>query len=56
MLEYFRELEKQRALRDVVPEDIVVTPGRLIDAVVVDYAAKVVDVMEIIYNTIYIYG
>lgn len=56
VLEYFRELEKQRALRDVVPEDIVVTPGRLIDAVVVDYAAKVVDVMEIIYNTIYIYG
>lgn len=56
VLEYFRELEKQRALRDVLPEDIVVSPGRLIDAVVVDYKAKVVDVMEIIYNTIYIYG
>ncbi len=55
-LEYFRDLERQRALRDVVPEDIVVKPGRLIDAVVVDYKAKVVDVMEIIYNTIYIYG
>lgn len=55
-LEYFRVLEKQRALRDVLPEDIAVTPGTLIDAVVVDYKAKVVDVMEIIYNTIFIYG
>lgn len=55
-LEYFRELEKQRALRDVSPDDIVVLPGRLIDAVEVTYTAKVVDVMEIIYNTLYIVG
>jgi hypothetical protein len=56
ILEYFRELEKQRALRDVTPEDIAVAPGTLIDAVTVEYNAKVVDVMEIIYNTIYIQG
>lgn len=56
ILEYFRDLERQRALRDVTPDDIIVKPGRLIDAVVVDYHAKVVDVMEIIYNTIYVQG
>lgn len=52
ILSYFRELEEREVLRDVLPEDIVVKPGKLVDAIVVDYAAKIVDVIETIYNTI----
>lgn len=52
ILSYFRELEAAEALRDVVPEDIVVKPGKLVDAIVVDYAVRIVDVIETIYNTI----
>lgn len=56
LTDLFRELERQRALRDVTPEDIVVNKGVNIDAVTVDYSAKVVDVIEIIYNTIRVKG
>ena len=56
LTELFRPLEVQRALRDVQPEDITITQGTNIDAVVSDYAIKVVDVMEIFYNTIRVHG
>lgn len=56
ILSYFRELEAMEAVRDVIPEDIVVKPGKLIDAIVVDYAVRIVDVIETIYNTIVVEG
>lgn len=52
VLELFRELEQKGVLRDVAPEDITVEAGKLIDAVVIDYAIKPVDVMETFYNSI----
>lgn len=56
VLAYFRELEGSGVLRDVVPEDISIKAGELIDSVVVDYAVRPVDVMETIYNTIVVKG
>ncbi|MFV0497490.1 MAG: phage tail sheath family protein [Candidatus Fimivivens sp.] len=53
ILTRFRELEdKQRAIQDVVPEDITVAKGELLDAVVVDYVIRPADVMETFYNSI----
>ncbi|MEG1761663.1 MAG: phage tail sheath family protein [Hydrogenoanaerobacterium sp.] len=56
ILAYFRELEGSGVLRDVVPEDITIKQGGLIDAVVVDYAIRPIDVMEVFYNTIVVEG
>nr|WP_319487241.1 phage tail sheath family protein [uncultured Caproiciproducens sp.] len=56
ILSYFRSLESNGVVRDVVPEDIVVKQGNLIDAMVVSYAVRPVDVIETIYNTITIEG
>lgn len=56
ILAYFRSLEADGVIRDVVPEDIVVTQGNLIDAMVVNYAVRPVDVIETIYNTIVVEG
>lgn len=56
ILEYFRTLEKNTIIHDVVPEDIEVAQGELIDAMVVNYAVRPVDVMETIYNTIVVEG
>lgn len=56
ILEYFRNLEKSGALSDVVPEDIVVQQGELIDATVVDYAIRPTVTMEKIYNTVVVEG
>lgn len=56
ILSYFRELEAMEAIREVVPEDIIVKPGKLVDAITVDYAVRIVDVIETIYNTIVVEG
>ena len=56
ILSYFRSLEEKGILQDVVPGDIVVKKGELIDAVVVDYAIRPSDVMETFYNTIKVQG
>ncbi|MEG0944849.1 MAG: phage tail sheath family protein, partial [Angelakisella sp.] len=56
ILELFRDLEKQSVLRDVSPEDITVEPGKLLDAVVIHYVVKPVDVMETFYNSIVVSG
>lgn len=56
VLAYFRDLAADGILRDVVPEDIVVKPGELGDAMVVSYAVRPVDVIETIYNTITVEG
>ena len=56
ILSYFRELEAKGILQDVVPGDIVVKRGDLIDAVVVDYEIRPSDVMETFYNTIKVVG
>lgn len=37
ILSYFRTLESKGVLQDVLPRDIVVQRGELLDAVVVDY-------------------
>lgn len=52
IMAYLRELEAQEVIRDVTSEDITIRRGDEIDAVVVDYAVRPVDVMEKIYNTI----
>lgn len=56
VLELFRELEKKSVLRDVSPDDITVEAGKLIDAVVIDYTIRPVDVMETFYNSIVVNG
>ncbi len=56
ILSYFRTLEKSSIIRDVAPEDITVAQGELIDAMVVNYAVRPVDVIETIYNTIVVEG
>lgn len=56
ILAYFRSLEKDEVLHDVVPEDVVVTAGELIDATVVTYAIRPTDKMETLYNTIVLEG
>jgi hypothetical protein len=56
ILSYFRMLEKSSIIRDVAPEDITVAQGELIDAMVVNYAVRPVDVIETIYNTIVVEG
>lgn len=56
VLSYFRTLEAQGIIKDVVPEDIVVDAGTLIDSLVVNYAVRPVDTMDVIYNTIIVEG
>lgn len=56
ILSYFRSLEANGVLHDVVPDDITVSQGDLIDAMVVSYAVRPVDVIETIYNTIVVEG
>lgn len=56
ILSYFRSLEANGVLKDVAPEDIAVSQGNLIDAMVVDYTVRPVDVIETIYNTIVVEG
>lgn len=56
ILSYFRTLESTGVIRDVAPADIIVSPGNLIDAIVVTYAIHSVDVIETIYNTITVEG
>ena len=56
ILSYFRSLEANGVLKDVAPEDITVSQGDLIDAMVVDYTVRPVDVIETIYNTIVVEG
>lgn len=56
VLSYLRSLESQGALREVSPADINIRQGELIDAVVVDYAIRPADTMDVIYNTIVVEG
>jgi hypothetical protein len=56
ILSYFRSLEANGVLHDVAPDDITVAQGDLIDAMVVSYAVRPVDVIETIYNTITVEG
>ena len=56
ILSYFRSLEAEGVLHDVAPEDITVSKGELIDAIVVQYGVRPVDVIETIYNTIVVEG
>jgi hypothetical protein len=49
-------LEAEGVLHDVAPEDITVSKGELIDAIVVQYGVRPVDVIETIYNTIVVEG
>jgi len=56
VLSYFRSLEADGVLHDVAPDDITVAQGSLIDAMVVNYAVRPVDVIETIYNTIVVEG
>jgi hypothetical protein len=56
ILSYFRSLEANGVLHDVIPDDITVSQGDLIDAMVVSYAVRPVDVIEAIYNTIVVEG
>lgn len=55
ILEYLQSLG-DNVLRDVVPEDIMVSPGTLIDSSEVTYALRPVDTMDVIYNTIVVSG
>ncbi len=52
ILANLRKLEAQEVIQGVTPEDITIQRGTEIDAVVVDYAVRPVDVIEKIYNTI----
>ncbi len=56
VLARFRELEAQRAIQDVVSDDIVIRKGELLDAVVVDYVLRPADVMETFYNSVTVEG
>lgn len=56
ILNEFRKLEKRGVIRDVVPEDIVVEQGELLDSIVVSYIVRPVDTIDIIYNSITVVG
>lgn len=56
ILELFRDMESKGILKDVSPDDITAEQGALIDAVVISYQVKPVDVMELFYNSIVVNG
>lgn len=52
LIEYFNELQRLNAIQNFVPEDVTVSPGADIDAVVIDCYIQPVDSVEKIYITV----
>ena len=52
LIEYFNELQRLNAIQNFVPEDVTVSPGVDIDAVVIDCYIQPVDSVEKIYITV----
>ena len=52
LIEYFNELQRLNAIQNFVPEDVTVSPGTDIDAVVIDCYIQPVDSIEKIYITV----
>ena len=52
ILSYLKELNRMGAIREVDPEDIVISEGNDIDSVVVDLGVQPVDAMEKLYMTV----
>ena len=52
LIEYFNELQRLNAIQNFQPEDVTVSPGTDIDAVVVDCYIQPVDSVEKIYITV----
>jgi hypothetical protein len=52
LIEYFNELQRLNAIQNFQPEDVTVSPGTDIDAVVIDCYIQPVDSVEKIYITI----
>lgn len=52
ILEYFRVLQSQSILKDIVPDDVIVRIGTQLDTIEIDYVVRPADTIDIIYNTI----
>ena len=52
LIEYFNELQRLNAIQNFLPEDVTVSPGTDIDAVVIDCYIQPVDSVEKIYITV----
>ena len=52
LIEYFNELQRLNTIQNFVPEDVTVSPGADIDAVVIDCYIQPVDSVEKIYITV----
>lgn len=52
LIEYFNELQRLNAIQNFIPEDVTVSPGTDIDAVVIDCYIQPVDSVEKIYITV----
>ena len=52
ILEYFRVLQAQSILKDIVPDDVIVRIGTQLDTIEIDYVVRPADTIDIIYNTI----